>query len=458
MSNLAARINAPIAWQPTPKQAEFLAAPEGEVLFGGSAGGGKTDALAVDALGLAQAAVTRPAYRAVLFRRSFPELRELIDRTRDIYPAAVPGAIYHESAREWRFPSGAKIEFGYLESDQDRYRYQGRQYAYVGWDELTHWESPVAYEYLLSRNRCPDPAITCYVRATTNPGGIGHEWVRERWRIEDDGGPTRFTLEVGDGLTVKRRFIPARLSDNPYLANTDYRSRLLQLSTMEKRALLEGRWDVIEISGSIYQAEMEWLMLNGRLTDVPYVPGSPVYTFWDLGRSDNMAIWFMQRTGLANRFFLYHQDAGKQLAHYTSLLQRWRDEHRWIYGGHYLPHDIEVTDLSSADNKSRRELLEESGIGEVHVVPRIHDVWEGIEMTRRAFAGCWFDRTGCEEGLKALRNYRRDYDERNQVYRQRPLHNWASNGADAFRQFAQGFTSQDSATGWRRQRRGYMAV
>jgi hypothetical protein len=463
-----------VIWTPTPRQAEFLSAPDEEVLYGGAAGGGKSDSLVIDALGMSQGGYSKPEYSGLLLRRSFPELRELIDRSRDIYPQIIPGAKYSEQNKEWSFPSlvskRPKVEFGYLESEVDRFRYQGRQFAYIGWDELTQYATNIAYSYLLSRNRCPDPSITSYCRSTTNPGGIGHEWVRDRWRIDDDGGPTRFCDDIIDPDTGETRrtwlrFVPAKLSDNPHLALNDpaYKTKLLRMSEMERRALLNGRWDVVEIQGAIYQKELEWLYLNQRIGSVPVVPGSPIYTFWDLGRSDLMAIWFMQRVGMCNRFFRYYQDLGKPIQHYAAELARLRDENKWIYGGHYLPHDIEVTDLSSEENKSRREILEESGIGEIHTVPRIEDVWEGINMTRTSFAGCWFDKEGCADGLKGMRNYRREYDEKNQVFKQRPLHNWASNPADAFRQFAQGFTGGAAGrdmNSWRkgRSRRGAMAV
>ena len=170
-----------ILWQPTDKQGEFLSAPEDEVLYGGAAGGGKSDALIIDALGLQQSAILWPGYRAIIFRRTFPELRELIDRTRVIYPVAIPGAVFSESNREWTFPSGAKVEFGYLESEADRFRYQGRQFQYIGWDEMTQWATDTGYSYLLSRLRTVNPAVKCYVRATCNPGGIGHVWVKQRY-------------------------------------------------------------------------------------------------------------------------------------------------------------------------------------------------------------------------------------------------------------------------------------
>lgn len=449
----------PVLWSPTPKQEEFLSAPEDEVLYGGAAGGGKSDSLIIDALGLQQRAVTRPHYRAVLFRRSFPELRDLIDRSREIYPAVIPGAKYNESAKEWRFPSGAKVEFGYCEADKDRFRYQGRQFQYVGWDELTHWSSPVPYEYLLSRTRSPDKDVTCYTRATTNPGGAGHEWVRERWRIDDAGSPTRFCDEIDGEEGLRRiwlRFIPAGLSDNPHLAGTGYRERLMRLAPMERKALLDGRWDVVEIEGAIYGKEIEWLALHNRFCEVPIERAVPVHTFWDLGRNDTTAIWFMQRVGLENRFIDYYETNGEGLAHYIGALQEKARTDGYLYGEHYLPHDVEITELTT--NQSRRQVLEESRIGTIITVERIADVNQGIEMTRRMFPSCWFHKERCKKGLAALRNYRRRWNPDHQTFQATPLHDWASNGADAFRQFAQGFQATSEVSAPARRRRSAMAV
>src|SRR5436190_17999529 len=144
-----------ILWEPTPRQVEFLAADEDEVLYGGAAGGGKTDGLVVDAMGGQQRAVFNPLYRALLLRRTYGELREVMDRAQALYPTAIPGAVYHVQDKHWQFPSGARIEFGYCEATQDVYQYQSRQFQYIGWEEVNQWPTSFASEYLLSRLRPP---------------------------------------------------------------------------------------------------------------------------------------------------------------------------------------------------------------------------------------------------------------------------------------------------------------
>ena len=149
---------------------------EYEVLYGGAAGGGKSDYLLMEAL----RQVGIPHYRALILRKTGPQLRELIDRSRTLYPAAFPGARYRVTEAEWEFPSGAKIEFGTMQHPEDRIRYQGRRFDFIGFDELTHFTFS-EYAYLFSRNRPSGPGTRCYIRATANPGGVGHGWVKERF-------------------------------------------------------------------------------------------------------------------------------------------------------------------------------------------------------------------------------------------------------------------------------------
>lgn len=236
-----------IAWEPTPKQAEFLLTREDEGLYGGAAGGGKSDALLIAAMGAHQNALDWSGYRAIIFRKTYPELKALADRSQELY--RLVDGVYNKTEHTWRFPSGAKILFGYMDSDEDRFKHQGAEYQFIGWDELTHWATIVCYLYMFSRLRSTNPKIKCCVRATTNPGGKGHAWVMGHWRIPPDGGATRFVDEMtvgGKVIRSTRVFIPAKLSDNPYLADSGYREMLLRLPEKEKKKLLYGRWDVME--------------------------------------------------------------------------------------------------------------------------------------------------------------------------------------------------------------------
>ena len=219
-------------------QTEFLAAPEIDVLYGGAAGGGKSYAMLVDPLRYAH----RAAHRALILRRSMPELRELIDKSRELYPQAFQGCKFREVEKLWNFPSGAKVEFGFLERDADVYRYQGQAYSWIGFDEITHLPTEFAWNYLASRLRTTDSEITPYLRCTANPGGVGAHWVKKRYLSP---APPNESFEGSDGLT--RKFIPARLDDNPYLATDGrYQQMLEALPDVQRKQLLEGNWDITE--------------------------------------------------------------------------------------------------------------------------------------------------------------------------------------------------------------------
>jgi len=219
-------------------QTDFLAAPEKDVLYGGAAGGGKSYAMLIDPLRFAH----RSAHRALILRRSMPELRELIDKSRELYPKAFPGCKYKEVEKLWNFPSGAKVEFGFLERDADVYRYQGQAYSWIGFDEITHLPTEFGWNYLASRLRTTDPEIIPYMRCTANPGGVGATWVKKRYI---DPYPPNESFIGEDNLT--RKFIPARLDDNPYLAKDGrYEEMLKALPPTQRRQLLEGNWDVNE--------------------------------------------------------------------------------------------------------------------------------------------------------------------------------------------------------------------
>lgn len=237
----------PIAWQPQEKQKVFMSRPEYEALYGGAAGGGKSDALLVEAL----RQVHIPHYRAIIFRKTYPQLSELIDRSRFIYQPAFPGARYNMSEHYWSFPSGAKIYFGSMQYTKDRLNFQGKRYDFIGFDELTHftWDE---YSYMFSRNRPSGAGTRVYIRATTNPGGIGHGWVKQRFiTAAPPMTPISDVYNVvnqdGSNIELEREriFIPATIFDNQELLRNDplYLANLAMLPEAEKNALLYGSWD-----------------------------------------------------------------------------------------------------------------------------------------------------------------------------------------------------------------------
>ena len=247
-------------------QTDFLAADEKDVLYGGAAGGGKSFAMLIDPLRNCH----MKGHRALILRRSMPELRELIDKSRELYPRAFPGTKFREVEKIWNFPSGAKIEFGFLEKDADVYRYQGQAYSWIGFDEITHLPTEFGWNYLASRLRTTDPSIKTYLRCTANPGGVGAHWVKKRYL--EPAEPNK-SFKGEDGLT--RKFIPARLLDNPYLAQDgEYERMLLSLPPIQRKQLLEGNWEVnegaafVEFNPSVhvvppYDLPLQWERVKG---------------------------------------------------------------------------------------------------------------------------------------------------------------------------------------------------
>jgi len=245
-------------WEPQPKQLLFMQRPEYEALYGGSAGGGKSDALVIEAL----RQVHIPWYKALILRKTFPQLRELIDKTLNYYPRVFPRARYNGSNHTWTFPSGAKIIFGSLNRAQDKIQYQGQAYDFVAFDELTHFTRE-EYMYLFSRNRPNGPGTRVYIRATANPGGVGHGWVKERFITAAPPMHTIYedaTWVDQTGEQHKRRqdriFVPSTVFDNQALMANDpqYVARLASMPEAERKALLYGDWD--SFSGQVFT---EWI-------------------------------------------------------------------------------------------------------------------------------------------------------------------------------------------------------
>lgn len=238
-------------------QTEFLAASEREVLYGGAAGGGKSYGLLADPMRY----FNNGNFNGLILRRTNDEMRELIWKSQELYPRAFKGAKWQEKKSQWTFPSGAKLWLTYLERDQDVMRYQGQAFSYIAFDELTQHPTPFAWNYMRSRLRTTDPTLPIYMRATTNPGGSGHGWVKKMF-IDPAPANKKFVatdIDSGEDLVYPdshakageplfyRRFIPASLVDNPYLMEGgQYEANLLSLPEMQRRQLLDGDWAVAD--------------------------------------------------------------------------------------------------------------------------------------------------------------------------------------------------------------------
>lgn len=237
-----------IPHKPTPKQAAFLLLNQREAFYGGAARGGKSDALL---MGAAQY-VDIPGYSALLLRRTSPQLTRadgLIPRSHAWFGQF---GKWNEKKLTWTFPTSgapATIEFGHMQYDYDKFNYQGSEYHFIGFDELTHFLLS-QYTYMFSRLSQPadltNPLsrIPLRIRSTGNPGGVGHAWVFRRFT-----NPKRSEIEKN-----LRPFVPAVLTDNPHINQEDYRKTLQELDAVTRRQLEKGDWTVRQ-EGSLFNRD-----------------------------------------------------------------------------------------------------------------------------------------------------------------------------------------------------------
>lgn len=248
-----------IPHEPFVRQATFLALEDKEALYGGAAGGGKSDALLMAALMY----VDEPGYNAILFRKTYSDLalpEAIMARSHEWLQGTA--AKWDGSDYRWTFPSGATLSFGYLNHDKDKFRYQSAAFQFVGFDELTQFPSD-HYLYLFSRlRRLIGVDIPIRMRGGTNPGGIGSDWVYERFVVNPD-----------------RPFVPAKLNDNPHIDQEEYRKSLAELDDTTRKQLEEGLW-VTDPAGKPFASDW-WRGQNRFLIGGEYLPTIGRYQSWD---------------------------------------------------------------------------------------------------------------------------------------------------------------------------------
>lgn len=241
-------------------QVKFLLSDKPETFYGGAAGGGKSDALLMAGLMYAQV----PGYAAILFRRTYQDLSlpgALMDRAQEwLVPT---DARWDAQGKTWHFPSGATLTFGYMDAENDRFRYQSAEFQMVGFDELTQFKER-DYRFLFTRiRRLEGFPVPTRMRAASNPGGVGHDWVKMRFI---------------DTPHPERAYVPARLSDNPYLDQEDYKRSLMFLDPVTREQYLNGDWTIRE-GGLMFKRE--WFEV------VDAVPAEARWVrYWDLAATD----------------------------------------------------------------------------------------------------------------------------------------------------------------------------
>lgn len=241
-----------VLWEPTERQARFLSCGADEIGYGGAAGGGKSDALIMACIGDPEQNVfNNSRWKALILRRNFPELeRTLIDKSKGLFSGMMK---WDGVKHRWSASGGGIIQFGHMKTEMSKYDYKSSEYNVIAFDEATEFLESM-YLYMFSRNRSTDSALHPRIFAATNPGGVGHGWFKRRF-IEDSSGRKiksdyihKYDIELPDGrvMTKTRCFIPAKLVDNPHLNlnNPGYVGNLMVLPDVERRALMDGDWNI----------------------------------------------------------------------------------------------------------------------------------------------------------------------------------------------------------------------
>ncbi|WP_315809447.1 PBSX family phage terminase large subunit [Pseudomonas sp. C9-3] len=267
-------------------------------------------------------------------------------------------------------------------------------------------------------------------------------WVT--WNPEARNSPTDKRYRQSKDPRIK--VVALNWRDNPWFPAKLNRQRLRdQVERPDEYGWIwEGEYRGI-VRGAVYGEELKRLDASDRVTNVPYDRTKPVHLFWDLGRADKTAIWFVQVVPFGFAVIDYYERSGKALDHFIQLLQ----SRGYVYGNCWLPHDAENELLASRLTVAQQ--MRDAGF-KVRIVKKIR-VNEGINAARQVLDRCWFDRTRCDResdrpedggsGLAALRSYRYEYDEEKKEFKREPLHDWASHGADAFRYLAIAQTQDD---------------
>jgi PBSX family phage terminase large subunit len=429
--------NQKIFWEPQKgPQTEVLQRSEDEILFGGARGGGKTEA------GLIWIVepnyINNPLYRALVIRKQSVELREWVDRAKQMYRPLNPQ--FKGNPTEIHFPSGAIIYTGHLNDESSADAYQGHEYHKILFEELTKITSERAYLRIIGSNRSTVDGLKSQVLATTNPDGPGHYWVKKRF-VEPS--PPGEPFEVGDDEFDKttRIFIPSSIENNKVLREKDpkYIRQLEQYKHSDPELYKQwrhGDWTSFTLQGSFYAHLLDKAEEEERITNFPIMQNVPVNTLWDLGIGDDMAIWFYQIVNNQVRFIYYYDDTNKGYNHYYVELNEIARELNIVYGKHYFPHDIkrreqtiEMTRLDYMKSLFGEDSVEVNA-PEGYKAPGVAD---GIAVVKQIIAHSMFHEANCHKGLELLRLYHRQWDETRQTFKDTPYKDYTNHCADALR-------------------------
>lgn len=279
----------PVLWTPNPgPQTRFLSSSANECLFGGAAGGGKSAA----SIALPLRWIHHPRFRCLFLRRESKYLGDAIDKSSAIYPKLGAKFVQHPKSI-WTFPSGATVWMSHCEHDKDVRNYDSFEFHLVIFEELTHFTER-QYRGIRARIRGTDPALPRATRATTNPGGEGHDWVFRRFgawlgapAVATPGEKLHFLEDLivpaGTPDALTRQFIPAKLADNPHVT-AEYRAQLLDLDPVRRAQLLDGNWLIRPAAGLLFKRQ--WF----RVVDAAPANAKRV-RYWDRASTENGGDW-----------------------------------------------------------------------------------------------------------------------------------------------------------------------
>lgn len=293
-------------WAPQEgSQLAFLTCPTFEVLYEGTRGPGKTDALLMDFcqdVGKGWGG----EWKGVLFRKTYPELKDVIDKSKKWIPRIWPQAVFNESKNFWTWPDGEQLLFRQFERESDYWKYHGHAYPWQGWEELTTWASDACYKSMFSCARSPIKGIPIRIRATTNPYGPGHNWVKTRFRLPLKGlsivGPLiADSVDENGDKEPPRRAIHGHISENRILLTADpgyiSRIRAAARNKAEAAAWLDGSWDIV--AGGMFDDVWDkkyHLVANFPLEKIP--PGWVIDRSYDHGSSKPFSVgWWAESNG-----------------------------------------------------------------------------------------------------------------------------------------------------------------
>jgi len=344
------------------------------------------------------------------------------------------GGKSNESELLYKFPNGNKVQlFGADDPDAMR----GLAFSGLSFDEYSQQPSNIFTEVL-------SKALGDHLGYAIFAGTIkGKDHLYRYWRAAKDD-PDSFALwqDVDESLKseigVTIQLLEQAMADD----------RKLIASGIMSQEEYDQEWFLsleAAIKGAYYAAQLSDVRKSGRITSVPFDPDYPVYTAWDLGRTDDTAIWFYQNIGNELRILDVHSESGGELEIFqtgqmipgsiTKQVLRRRDGRGYRYAKHYLPHDARAKTLGSDGKSIVEKLARHLGISTLAIAPEL-SIEDGIQAVRGILGRCWFDEDHCEDGINALLHYKRKFDNKSEVYAIKPLHDWSSHIADAFRMLA----------------------